>query len=51
MDIHFKLLKPFANYKKGKTFDCFGGFVCGVTNGEGKRIRFDDTEYFKMIKK
>lgn len=39
--------------KKGKKFDSFGGLVCGVTvkvDGKNKTMRFDDKEYFKLVK-
>lgn len=47
----FILLKKVGNYKKGHIFESFGGLVSGVEleiDGNLIKIRFDDTEYFKL---
>lgn len=53
----FQLLKDIetdnGKLRKGKKFDSFGGLVCAVDmkiDGKTKSIRFDDKEYFKLVK-
>lgn len=53
----FQLLKDIetdnGKLKKGKKFDSFNGLVCAVdvkVDGKTKSIRFDDKEYFKLVK-
>lgn len=46
----FRLLKDFGDYKKGKTFDSFGGLVMGICDEKtNQKINFDNKDYFKLV--
>jgi hypothetical protein len=55
MEDNFVLLKDIGELKKGKKFESFGGLVSAVVvdMGDSKEqtIRFDNKEWFKLIKK
>jgi hypothetical protein len=50
----FILLQDIGKFKKGKTFDSFGGLVSGVVvdlgDGKEKTIKFYDKDWFKLKK-
>jgi len=46
----FKLIKPFGEHKKGKTYESFGGLVRGIyCEKTNQKVNFDNEKYFKLI--
>ena len=50
INIYFKLLIDFGDYKKGEVFSCFDGSIHGIEDKSLGTIYFTDKTKFKMVK-